>query len=189
MKFITFVLFASFAHASSAYAEEVKVHASIGADQMRVKAAASEVTWSSNLEDMQIGDDRLQKSGTFLLRCGDDGRQYAMVSIPAENDVWPTQSEELRIKADVAAFGSDLEIPGASLLSTKVGSERILYVDLGNQVSEIVRHWNTGMSVRVSVRPNNGLSDLSFIVAAPASNTDTREKIAKTVALCQLLAR
>jgi len=63
-----------------------------------------------------------------------------------------------------------------------------MYVDPDGKAAELVRHWGTGMSVRVSARPGNGLSNLSFIVAASAPSADTTEKMAQTAALCQLLA-
>ncbi len=188
MKSAALILFASLTITSIALADDTQVHAFIGADQMHVKATVSEVTWSSNLEDVQINDTRAEKSGTFILHCGGDAREYIMISIPAANDVWPSQSEDLRTKADVVAFGSDLEIHGAELLSTKVGNQRVMYVDLDGKAAELVRHWGTGMSVRVSARPGNGLSNLSFIVAASAPSADTTEKMAQTAALCQLLA-
>lgn len=189
MKIHSLALFASLVIPSVAYADVAKVHAFIGIDQMRVKATSLEVTLSSNLENMKIDDERVQRSGTFLLRCGDDGKQYAMITIPNENDVWPAQKDELRTTADVVAFGSDLEISGSYLVSMTTGRDRLLYVDLGNKISEFVRHWYTGMSVRISTKPGNGLADLSFIVAAPAPDADARQKIAQMVALCQILAR
>ncbi len=155
---------------------------------MRVKMTTSEVIWSSNLENMQINGNRIEKSGTFMLSCGADGKQYVMISVPLVNDVWSSQGEDLHTKADVAAFGGDLEISGADLLSMKAGTERVMYVDLEGKASEFVRHWSTGLSVRVSTHPDNGLSNLSFIVAVPAPDADTHEKMAKTIALCQLLA-
>ncbi|NTI75990.1 hypothetical protein A6U85_24080 [Agrobacterium sp. 13-626] len=189
MKIISLTLLASLTFSSAALAERVTVHASIGVDQMQVKTNSSEVMWSSNLENIRIGDEQIQKTGTFLVRCGDDGKQYAMIAIPGENDVWPKLEDDLRIKVSVMGFGSDLEISGSDLLSMKVGRERLLYIDLGNKVSEFVRHWYAGMSVRFSASPGNGLADLSFIVAAPVPDADARERMAKTVALCQILAR
>lgn len=124
-----------------------------------------------------------------MLSCGDDGRQYVMISVPLTSDVWPSQSEDLHAKADIVAFGSDLEMSNADLLSMKVSRERLIYVALGNKASEFARHWSSGMAVRVSAHPGNGLNDLSFIVAAPVPSADSTEKMANVIALCQMLAR
>lgn len=189
MKSAVVALLAAFVVPSSAFAGSSRVHAFIGADQMSVKAKASEVTLYSNLENIKVDDQAINGSGTFLLRCGDGGKQYVMISVPLDNDVWPSQDEDLRTKANVAAFGGSLEISGADLSSMKVSHERVMYVDLGDKVSEFVRHWGSGMSIRVSAQPGNGLNDLSFIVAAPVPSADTQEKMAKTTALCQMFAR
>ena len=181
-------LLAAFIVPSTAFAGSSQVHAFIGPEQKRVKVTTSEVIWSSNLENTQINDNRIEKSGTFMLRCGADGKQYVMISVPLVNDVWSSQSEDLHTKADVAAFGSDLEISGADLLSMQTGTERVMYVDLEGKVSDFVRHWSTGRSVRVSVHPGHGLNDLSFIVAASVPDADSEQKMAKAAALCQMLA-
>lgn len=189
MKPIIITLLASLVIPSAAFAEGSQVHAFIGSDQMKVKVTTLDVILSSNLEGMQVNDSAINGSGTFMLRCGNNGKNYVMISVPTSNDVWPTQSEDLHTKADVVAFGSDLEITGADLLSTKVSSERVMYIGLGKKVSEFARHWGTGMSVRFSAHPSNGLSDLSFIVAAPVPDADTQVKMAKAVAFCQIFAR
>lgn len=189
MKSAAIALLAALVAPSTAFAERSQVHAFIGANQMSVKAKSSEVTWYSNLENMKVNDKAIKGSGTFMLRCGDDGKQYVMISVPLDDDVWPSQNEDFRAKADVAAFGGSLEISGTDLSSMKVGRERVMYVDLGDKVSEFVRHWGSGMSVRVSTHPGNGLNDLSFIVAAPVPDAETQEKMAKAAALCQMLAK
>ncbi|WP_412064310.1 hypothetical protein [Rhizobium sp. SYY.PMSO] len=189
MKFTVAALFAAFIVPSAALAGSSQVHAFIGANQMSVKAKPSEVTWYSNLENMKVNDKAIKGSGTFMLRCGDDGKQYVMISVPLDNDVWPSQNEDLRTKADVAAFGGSLEISGTDLLSMKVSRERVMYIDLGSKVSDFVRHWGSGMSVRISAHPGDGLNDLSFIVAAPVPSADAQEKMAKAAAFCQILAR
>jgi len=93
MKSAAFILFASLTVPFVAFADDTQVHALIGADQMHVKATVSEVTWSSNLEDMQINDTRGEKSGTFILHCGGDAREYVMISIPTASDVWPHKAK------------------------------------------------------------------------------------------------
>ena len=189
MKSAAAALLAAYIIPSTAFAGSSQVHAFIGADQMSVKANGSEVMWYSNLEDMKVNERLIDGSGTFMLRCGDRGQQYVMISVPIDNDVWPSQSEDLKAKADVSAFGSSLAISGADLSSMKVSSERVMYVDLGNKVSEFVRHWGSGMSVRVSAQPGNGLNDLSFMIAAPVPSAVAQEKMAKAAALCQMLAQ
>ncbi|WHA42962.1 hypothetical protein [Agrobacterium larrymoorei] len=188
MKFVAVALLAAFIVPSVASAGSSQVHAFIGADQMSMKATSSEVTWYSNLENMKINDQAVGGSGTFMLRCGEDGKQYVMISVPLDNDVWPSQNEDLRTKANVVAFGGSLEISGTDLSSMKVSRERVMYVDLGNKVSEFIRHWSNGMSVRVSAQPGNELNDLSYIIAAPLPSADAQEKMAKAAALCQMLA-
>lgn len=189
MKSAAIALLAAFIAPSTAFAENSQVHAFIGADQMSVKAKASQVTWYSNLENMKVNDQPIGGSSTFMLHCGNDGKQYVMISIPLDHDVWPSQDGDLRAKADITAFGGNLEMSGTDLSSMKVGRERVMYVDLGDKVSEFVRHWGSGMSVRVSTYPGNGLNDLSFIVAAPVPDAETQEKMAKAAALCQMLVR
>ncbi|WJR68969.1 hypothetical protein QTA58_09570 [Neorhizobium sp. CSC1952] len=189
MKSVAVILLAALIIPTTAFAGSSQVHAFIGADQMSVKAKASEVTWSSNLENMKVNDRPIDGSGTFMLRCGDDGKQYVMISVPLDNDVWPSQDEDLRTKADVAAFGGSLKMSGTDLSSTKVSRERVMYVDLGDKVSEFVRHWGSGMSVRVSAKPGSGLNDVSFIVAAPVPDAGNQEKMAKAAALCQMHAQ
>lgn len=189
MKSAVIPLLAALIIPSTAFAETARVHALIGEEQMSVKATALEVIWSSNLENIQVDDQSISGSGTFMLRCGDDGSQYVMISVPVSSDVWPSQSEDLHAKADVTAFGSDLEMTDVDLLSMKAGRERLIYVALGNKASEFARHWGSGMAVRVATHPGNGLNDLRFIVGAPVPNADSREKMAKVIALCQMLAR
>ncbi len=144
MKSFVAALLAAVIVPSTAFAGSSQVHAFIGADQMSVKAKGSEVMWYSNLEDMQVNDNRVGGSGTFLLRCGDRGQQYVMISMPIDNDMWPSQIKDLQAKADVAAFGSSLAIAGTDLSSMKVGSERVMYVYLGDKVTDFVRHWASG---------------------------------------------
>ncbi|RVQ55874.1 hypothetical protein [Sinorhizobium meliloti] len=189
MKLLTFMSLMFVAAASSSFAETTTVHAFIGTEWMETKANALEVTWSSELEGIEIHDEKVESSSPFLLRCGDDGRQYVMISIPAEDDIWPTVTEDVRATADVMAFGSDLEITGVPLSSMKAGSHRLFFVDLGTRISEFVRHWYSGMSVRVATKPGQGLVDLNFIVAAPLPDAGAREKFAETIALCQIFAR
>lgn len=112
-----------------------------------------------------------------------------MISIPAEHDIWPTVAEDVRATADVMAFGSDLEITGVPLSSIKAGGHRLIFDDLGKRISEFVRHWYSGMSVRVATKPGRDLEDLNFIVAAPLPDAGAREKLAETIAPCQVFAR
>lgn len=189
MKSATVTLLAAFIIPATTFAEDSQVHAFIGASQMSVKAKASEVTWYSNLENMKVNDQPIKGSGTFVLRCGGDGEQYVMISVPLDHDIWPSQNADFRTKADVAAFGDSIELSDVDLLSMKVSHERVMYIDLGNKVFDLVRHWGSGMSVRVSAHPDNDLNDLSFIIAAPLPDSDTQEKMAKAAALCQMFVR
>lgn len=132
MKLLPLSMLIFSAAASSSFAEGTTVHAFIGTKWMETKANALEVTWSSELEGIEIRDEKVESSSPFLLRCGDDGRQYVMISIPAEDDIWPTVTEDVRATADVMAFGSDLEITGVPLSSMKAGSHRLIFVDLGS---------------------------------------------------------